>query len=298
MNPAPPPGFLTKVLDRRDIERAAPSLIDDLRQDPRTRVVLTSAGEISATSDGRLRSVADDEIPAHARWAFLGRDADGSAVLTAAIPRGDGAAQDARVPLRQLVGGLPRPDAGLALTAVALGRWLVEAPHCPACGALTDVVQSGWARTCPACGTDAFPRTDPAVIVAIASEDGARLLLGSNAGWDRRRFSCFAGFVEAGESLEDAVVREVQEECGVRATRLSYAGSQGWPFPRSLMVGFHAHATRDDEVRPDGVEILDARWFTRDQISEALAGHGDILLPGSASISRSLIEAWCAEPPA
>jgi NAD+ diphosphatase len=148
------------------------------------------------------------------------------------------------------------------------------------------------------CGRQHFPRTDPAVIVAIASgSDPDLLLLGSNALWGADRFSCFAGFVEAGESLESAVRREVREESGVEVDRIAYRGSQAWPYPRSLMVGFVATALDDAAAHADGEEIAAVRWFTRDEIGRGLAGEGDVVLPGPASIAHRLIADWHAERP-
>jgi NAD+ diphosphatase len=120
------------------------------------------------------------------------------------------------------------------------------------------------------------------------------LLLGSNALWGEDRFSCFAGFVEAGESLEATVAREIHEEAGVRVQGIRYHGSQAWPYPRSLMVGFHATAIDDAEAEADGAEIVQVRWFTRAEIGDALEGRSTFALPGTASIARSLIQSWHA----
>jgi NAD+ diphosphatase len=157
------------------------------------------------------------------------------------------------------------------------------------------VRSAGWSRHCPSCGREHFPRTDPAVIVAITSaRHPDRLLLGSNAMWAGTRFSCFAGFVEAGESLEAAVAREVREEAGVEVVDVRYRGSQAWPYPRSLMLGFLATATDDAAAEPDGDEILEVRWFERSEIGAGLAGESDLLLPGRASIAHRLISDWHA----
>ncbi|MGB4777017.1 NAD(+) diphosphatase, partial [Microbacterium sp.] len=204
--------------------------------------------------------------------------------------------------LRAVGGDLPAVDAGIFVEAVALGGWLVGAPFCPACGARTLVRNAGWSRNCPDCGREHFPRTDPAVIVAVTSPDRSRLLLGKNALWaDRNMYSTFAGFVEAGESLEATIVREVHEEAGVTVRDLEYRGSQAWPYPRSLMLGFHATAADPEAARPDGEEIVDVRWFGRDELADALAGaratdrpgsEPGFALPGSASIARRLIADW------
>ncbi len=167
-------------------------------------------------------------------------------------------------------GDLPADEAEILGTAVALAGWLRDAAFCPACGTHTLVRQAGWSRHCPNCGREHFPRTDPAVIVLVSSaDDPNRVLLGANAAWGGSRYSCFAGFAEAGESLEATVAREVFEEAGVRLTDIEYRGSQVWPYPRSLMLGFRARAIRDDEARADGAEIADVRWFDRSEVGAA-----------------------------
>src|SRR5690606_7508419 len=196
----------------------------------------------------------------------------------------DSAPEETWLGLRDTGGRLRAHDADLFVTAVALAAWLRDGRFCPACGTALDLQQAGWARRCPQCATEHFPRTDPAVIVAVESADGERLLLGANANWRGRMYSCFAGFVEAGESLEATAHREIEEEAGVRLASLRYVSSQAWPFPRSLMIGFRAVALDESAARADGEEILDVRWFTRDEIGAALAGGGPVGLPGPASI--------------
>ncbi|MFV0319375.1 MAG: NAD(+) diphosphatase [Microbacterium sp.] len=267
------------------------------RADPRSRVLVLHGDAAPLTSDRlALHLVTPTEVPDGAQWMVLGRR-DGVAVLGAAFP----ADADEPVPadrwarLREVGGELDRDSAGLFVQALALGQWLIGAPHCAACGTRTHVENGGWSRRCP-CGREHFPRTDPAVIVAVESADGERLLLGSNAMWGQGRYSCFAGFVEAGESLEATVEREIAEECGIRVAHVAYRGSQAWPYPRSLMLGFRARAARDDDARADGDEIVQVRWFTRDQMRAALAGESDATMPGAASIARSLIVDWLENP--
>lgn len=283
------------VTDRADAERAD-GLIETLRADPGTHVLVVRGDLAPLSDDARLQYVAAAEVPAGAEWAFLGRAADGAGVLVAVV------AADADEPfparwgsLRGDGGGLADAEAAIFVTAVSLGRWLLDAAFCPACGDPADVELAGWARRCRGCAREHFPRTDPAVIVAITSaRDPDLLLLGSNMLWEQARYSCFAGFVEAGESLERAVVREVQEEAGVVVTDVRYRGSQAWPYPRSLMLGFFATAVDDDAARPDGEEIVTLRWFHRDEIGAALAGDSTFLLPGPASIAHHLISDWYA----
>lgn len=283
-------------LDRAGDERAIPGLLERARADASTRVLVLAGDLAPLGAPGALLWVAPAGVPDGAEWAFLGRAAEGGAVLAAVFAAREDelfAAPGGWAALRTVGGTLPAHDAGAFVAALSLGRWLLDAPHCPACGALTAVGDAGWSRRCPSCGRQHFPRTDPAVIVAVTSAiDPDRLLLGSNALWGIERFSCFAGFVEAGESLEAAVRREVAEECGVEVGAMTYRGSQAWPYPRSLMVGFLATAVDDAAARADGEEIAAVRWFTRAEIGAALRGEGDVVLPGSASIAHRLIRDW------
>jgi NAD+ diphosphatase len=202
-----------------------------------------------------------------------------------APPRLPGRFADIRAIGQQL-----EPDTvALLAYARALVSWHERHRHCSACGASTDPVEAGHARLCPACGVKHFPRVDPAIIVLVA--DPMRCLLGRQPSWPTGRYSAIAGFVEPGESLEDAVRREVHEETGVQVEAVEYRGSQPWPFPSSLMLGFTARPTGGEIRRRDG-ELEDARWVTRDDIA---AGH--ILLPPPISIAWRLIEHWFdAEP--
>ncbi|HYI50124.1 MAG TPA: NAD(+) diphosphatase [Microbacterium sp.] len=295
---APSPSLARSGLDRAAEERATPGLLDDSRADAATRVLVVNGDAAPLAAPDALHWVAPDEVPAGGEWAFLGRNDEGTAMLAAVFPRGDAELFPAAAgwaALRAVGGALSARDAGAFVEALSLGRWLIDAPYCPACGARTEVHSAGWARHCPSCGREHFPRTDPAVIVAITSaRHPDRLLLGSNAMWAETRFSCFAGFVEAGESLEAAVAREVREEAGVELVGVQYRGSQAWPYPRSLMLGFLAIAADDSAAEADGEEILAVRWFERSEIGAGLAGEGDLLLPGPASIAHSLISDWHA----
>lgn len=193
--------------------------------------------------------------------------------------------------LRRLGSRLGPRDAGLFTQALALANWHASYGFSPRTGAATEVGSAGWTRLGDD-GREVFPRTDAAVIVGITDIDD-RLLLGSNALWDSNRFSLLAGFVEPGESLEHAVIREVYEESGLRVVDPVYLGSQPWPFPASLMVGFRARVEQGAETdgTPDGEEILEVRWFTRDELA-AQAKSGEIVLPGHTSIARAIIEDW------
>lgn len=193
------------------------------------------------------------------------------------------------VPLRDLAASLDGVETALAAPAVALAAWHARTPRCVRCGERTVVTRAGWVRWCEADALEHYPRTDPAVIMAVVDPDD-RLLLGHSTAWPPRRFSTLAGYVEPGESIEEAVRREVAEEVGLPVGDVLYRASQPWPFPASLMLGFVARATGVD-VRPDGIEVDDARWFTRDELAAAVAD-GSVLLPQRASIARALVEEW------
>ena len=216
----------------------------------------------------------------------------------AARPRADLAALLERHPLSALraVGSdLSARDAGLAAPAVALAAWHARAAHCPRCGARTRPVQAGWARRCTGCAALGFPRTDPAVIMSV-TDDADRLLLVHGSRWDAGRYSVVAGFVEAGECAEAAVVREVAEETGLRVARVEHVATQPWPFPRSLMLGYRARLADGERLpRPDGDEVTDAVMLSRAELARAVAA-GRIVLPGPTSIARMLIEDWYGGP--
>jgi len=290
------PSLARRGIPRAALERADPELIERAKADASTRVLVVHDDSAPVRAPGALRFVPPSDVPHDAEWALLGRDEDGlvfGAILASDAERpfeGDWG------PLRIVGAALPAVDAELLVTAVSLGRWLRDSPFCPACGDRCELGMAGWMRVCSGCGREHFPRTDPAVIVAIDSAtDPDRLLLGANGAWGGLRFSCFAGFVEAGESLEGAIEREILEEANVRVTDIRYRGSQSWPYPRSLMLGFRATAIDDDEALPDGDEIVSVRWFTREEIGAGLRGEGGIALASPASIAHTLISEWFAE---
>jgi NAD+ diphosphatase len=190
--------------------------------------------------------------------------------------------------LRPLLPRQSAAEAQLLITARALMIWRARQRHCGVCGAPTAPRRAGHVLVCTndACHAEFFPRIDPAIIVLVT--DGSRALLGRQPSWPKDRYSALAGFVEAGETLEEAVAREVEEETGVRIGSARYFASQPWPFPASLMLGFHASARADaGPIRLDG-ELEDARWFELEELRSAPA----ILLPPPHTIARRLIEAW------
>jgi NAD+ diphosphatase len=190
--------------------------------------------------------------------------------------------------------------AGLLTTAVALRFWHTRAGFCARCGTSTGIANAGWARRCAGCGHEEYPRTDPAVICLVHDEvgtNGEQVLLARGRDWSPDRFSLLAGFVEAGESLESCVVREINEEVGLDVTGVRYLGSQPWPFPRSIMIGFAARADRSVPVKLADGEIEQARWVPREQVRAALATSGGIdglMLPGPTSIASQMLAGWAA----
>jgi NAD+ diphosphatase len=227
---------------------------------------------------------------------YLGEDADGRSYLGLDLGEAPRPALPAGASwhgLRELGALLDDTDAGLLTGFVALATWHRLHPRCARCGEPTAVVEAGWSRRCPKCRAQHFPRTDPAVIMSVVDPAG-RILLGRQVTWPERAFSTLAGFVESGESLEAAVRREVREEAGIRVGDVRYLGSQPWPFPSSLMLGFTALAL-DTEIAVDRVELAEAHWWDPPSLAAAAAA-GEVLLPGPVSIARRLIEHWYGGP--
>lgn len=200
--------------------------------------------------------------------------------------------------LRRVGETLDDADADLMVSAVALLNWHDQAAFSAVDGSASEPTMSGWSRISSGAGHEEFPRTDPAII-CLVHDGGDRVLLARQPVWPERRFSVLAGFVEAGESLESCVVREIREEVGVDVREVRYLGSQPWPFPRSLMLGFAAVADPGQPLEFRDGEIGEARWFTRDEVRVALevgdwASPDDVplLLPGSISIARGMLEGW------
>ncbi|MEO9684723.1 MAG: NAD(+) diphosphatase [Tateyamaria sp.] len=197
------------------------------------------------------------------------------------------------VELRRVMTFLDARDAELAATAKAMFSWHIAHGFCAKCGAASEIASGGWQRTCPACGTHHFPRTDPVVIMLITR--GNSVLMGRSPAWPEGMFSLLAGFVEPGETLEAAVRREVFEEAGVRVGAVSYLASQPWPFPASLMFGCRGEAT-SDEITIDPVEIEAAMWVTREEMMTIFAGEHDTILPArKGAVAHFLLENWLAD---
>ena len=244
-------------------------------------------------ADAELVLLPAAQAPEGPRY-LLGVDDDGRAYFSVSgpLPAVDGAGPGQVKPagLRQVGALLGDRDAGLLTHAVALANWHATHTHCPRCGALTNLVTGGHSRICPVDGSEHFPRTDPAVITLV-TDDADRALLARNRVWPERRVSILAGFVEPGESAEQAVVREVAEETGITVGEVRYLGSQPWPMPASLMLGFRAWAHGAQPIRVDEEEIAEAHWFSRDGLRASMAA-GEVRLPPPVSIAYRIIESW------
>lgn len=297
-----PPITLTATggIDRASHHRLDEAWLGAAWSHPTTRCFVVSGGQvlIEDTGDGGAELVTMPSFDApltEAHRYFLGIDEDGVryfALQKDALPgRMDDAARPAG--LREAGTLLSERDAQLMVHAVALENWQRMHRFCSRCGERTVIAAAGHIRRCPACGGEHYPRTDPAVIMLVTDPEG-RALLGRQVHWPKGRFSTLAGFVEPGESVEQAVVREAGEEAGVTIGRVEYVASQPWPFPSSLMLGFVAHAT-STEIRVDGEEIEEARWFSREELRAAFAS-GEVLPPSGISIAARLIELWYGQP--
>jgi NAD+ diphosphatase len=311
-------GFAANPLDRQSERREDEAFVASLRARPDARTLLICRDTPLLKKDGpvldplfRLGEVAP--IGASREEALLGLFPDGRPLFAALL-------EDAAVELRAdssdgfhdrrvlaapgrddvaltdmrslaIQGALAPELIGMLGEAKALMHWHARHSHCANCGAVTRTVAAGWRRQCDVCQALHFPRIDPVVIMLAV--DGDHCLLGRQARFPKRMYSCLAGFLEPGETIEDAVRREVFEEAGVRCGAVVYLASQPWPFPASLMIGCLAQATTR-ELHLDGVELEDARWFSRDDARAMLEGrHPDrITAPMSMAIAHHILRAW------
>jgi NAD+ diphosphatase len=321
--------FTGARLDRAgDARRRDPAWVAAQRANPAARAVL--AGDEGVLMDGdhlalvRLTEALAGGPPSSAPF-LLGIDDSGPLfaidlggergadqpppLIAAGAPRGSGASRPAPaagprpVPLRAAAAVLGQDEGGLTAYVASLCNWHRRHRFCAACGAPTDVGEAGLIRSCPRCGTHHHPRTDPVVIMLVT--DGAeRVLLGRAPSWPPRRYSALAGYVEPGESLEEAVAREVAEESGVAVGTPRYVASQPWPFPSTLMLGFEV-PWRAGEPAPLEDDVEDARWFSRADVAAAAAEDADgwgggpssapLLLPPRLAIARRLLERWLGD---
>jgi NAD+ diphosphatase len=304
-----PNAFSGATLDRAADERKDTDWVEAQRRHPQARAVLAGDAGVHVTdgAEPRLALVPLNTAPADSAPLLLGLDDRGPVFAVDVDPPGDvlprpligahgSSAPDPAmgtrpVGLRDAVASLPQADGGLVAYTCALVNWHRRHGHCGVCGAVTALTAGGLVRECPVCGTHHFPRTDPVVIMLVTGED--RVLLGRQASWPQGRYSTLAGFVEPGESLEEAVVREVREEAAVDVGAPVYVSSQPWPFPSSLMLGFTVPWAGGAPVRQED-EIEDVRWFSRTEVAAATSWDTDapLALPPRHAIARRLIESW------
>lgn len=284
--------------DRAALRRADDAWLEERWADPATRVLVVSGTRIRPV-DGRVEWVSPAQAPEGLR-VLLG-EWEGQAWFAVVADAGMSKQGEGWLPLRGLLPSLADDAlayAPLVFHALGLAEWLFVTRYCPRCAGSLEPRRSGHELVCTQCGKPQFPRTDPAVIMVVAAgepgSDDERCLLGRQAIWPEGRFSTLAGFCEPGETLEDAVRREVLEETGVRVGDVEYFGNQPWPLPASLMLGFVGRAL-STEIEVDHEELEDARWFTRAEMREQ-AEAGTLVLPGGVSISRSLVEHWYGGP--
>lgn len=303
------------LIDRGSAARMKPGMLENLVSSGSARAMVLSGRQALIDGDG-LALLDAAELAEHLRdsdyapdqliylgAALPGADLDaGTQLVLFLLPRQfevkaeEFEAHIAGIPagaqwagFRDVAARLKPTDTALFIEASAIANWHASHTHCPRCGTATQPEAGGWVRRCPADSSEHFPRTDPAIIVTVIGPDD-RILLGGGGPLDARNYSTLAGFVEPGESLEQAVVREIGEEVGVRVTACQYLGSQPWPFPASLMLGFTA-VTADTTATPDGVEVTRARWFSRRELQDAVLT-GEIVISSRLSIARALIEHW------
>jgi NAD+ diphosphatase len=288
-------------VDRDYLARDREHLFEELWADPATRILPIFQGTALLATEATLALLPVGAVPDGETKVYLGRTTTatesepiGTPVVAVLLTDAGHLAESDWANLRTVGTRLSDRDAGLLTEALGILNWHLSHAFSPKTGAPTVSEKGGWVRRDPISDTEVFPRTDAAIIVGITDADD-RILLGSNALWESNRFSLLAGFVEPGESLEAAVIREVFEESGIRVTDPVYLGSQPWPFPASLMLGFMARVdpNQTSTLTPDGAEILALRWFSRDDIRNS---RDEIKLPGPTSIAHAIIEEWFGEP--
>jgi NAD+ diphosphatase len=294
-------------IDRDYLTRNRPNLFDELSIDQSARVLVMNNGKVllQTSEHGlvpQLQLLKPNQIPNSELRVYLGKttepqDDEPAGIMVSLAQVSDSVATEIEPDanrwkhLRATGAGLGPRDSGLFTLALAISNWHEAHQFCSRCGGATVIEKSGWVRRCLKDGQELFPRTDPAIIASVI-DSRDRILLGSQGAWEQNRWSILAGFVEPGESLSAAVIREIYEEAGVRVIDPHYLGSQTWPFPYSLMVGFTVRVDPDFEhldATPDGDEIVRLRWFSREEIK---AEADSMLLPDRLSISRAIIEHW------
>ena len=281
------PGFTGGTFDRADHVRLQPERVRELAALGDARL-LRLAGHDPVLEDGRLAWAPMAPLDG-AELIFLGLEQE--APLFAPLPRVEPGQRAWSV--FGLIGQMSAPDAALWGTARSLIEWHNRHRFCSNCGAGSLVFRAGWGRSCPTCKAEHFPRVDP-VVIMLAEHEG-RVLLGRQPQYPPGRYSALAGFVEPGDSIEEAVVRELHEEAGIRASNVRYVASQPWPFPGSLMIACIADAS-SDAVTLDTLELEDAKWVDRAGVEAALARQPDapFLAPPGFAIAHTLLRHWVA----
>ncbi|MCX6023304.1 MAG: NAD(+) diphosphatase [Chloroflexi bacterium] len=289
-----PMTFAGGTADRAGQRRLDEAWLAEARQAAATRIlVVRSSSQLLVAGEGRLGSLGAHLVDPAAEMTFLGVDGDGAAIFVYDFGAEDPALRQAQdglafEELRPLAAVLPAEDAALAAHAVAMAGWRRRHGFCSVCGGRNEVLEAGHCLHCLACGTRHYPRTDPSVIMIVSNGDRCVLARRPGGRW----WTVLAGFVEPGETLEQAVAREVQEEVGLRVTSARYLGSQPWPFPANLMLGFAAQAEYGPIVL-DG-ELEEARWFTRRELLDGIANQ-TINVPTPVTIAHHLIQAWLTQ---
>lgn len=286
-----PIAFAGSPIDRADNTRADPEALANL-MNWKARLLALDGLMPALDDDGRLAWGTLADAPQDAELVFLGLDrSDGSErACFAAVPeQGDASPRMANPRLWSLMATLDPGDLALYGGARSLTDWHARHRFCAQCGGPTKIAKGGWQRSCDNCGAQHFPRTDP-VTIMLAEHEG-RLMLGRGKGWPEGAFSALAGFVEPGETIEEAVAREVFEESGVRVRDVTYIASQPWPFPSQLMVGCHSYAD-SDELTIDETEMAEVRFFTREEVAASLEGNGPFRAPPKHAIASNLMRWW------
>ncbi|HEY5106842.1 MAG TPA: NAD(+) diphosphatase [Caulobacteraceae bacterium] len=298
--------FAGNPLDRASERRGDAAWLAEKLADPESLAIalwngkpLVETGKDGAVQIAYLQAAMAGELSAGAeRLLFLGLwkeaavfalDLEGAADPADGPLQGLGRFED----LRAIALALPPADAAMLATAKSMFEWRRRHRHCAACGEPSDVIDGGWKRVCPSCRIEHFPRTDPVVIMLPVK--GEKCLLGRQAAWPKLMYSALAGFLEPGESIEEACARELSEEAALRTLSVRYHSTQPWPYPSSLMIGLIAEVENED-ASPDQTELDEVRWFTRDQARALIAGQlADAKAPGAMAIAHQLIKAWAEE---
>jgi NAD+ diphosphatase len=285
------PGLTGSPLDRADHLRENPDAIAALRGDLKARLLMLDGLDPVLTDDSTLQWGSLAEAPAEADLALLGLidDKPRFVALTEA-PSGFSRSQQ----LMRALDMMPPAEASTFAAARSLVDWHNRHRFCAQCGTPTVIIRAGWARRCPSCAAQHFPRTDPVVIMLAEFED--RVLLGRQPQFPPGRYSALAGFLEVGESIEEAVARELHEEAGVFASNVRYVDSQPWPFPSSLMIACIAQA-ETDEIILDTNELEEAIWCDRTEVTAAFEGTSGarFLIPPPFAVAHTLLRRWLDE---